>query len=372
MNCRIQEINTSDNIGRIIALSDIHGYAHYLDGVLEKTDYSVQDTVVIIGDMIEKGPESLKTVRRIMELRENNPKVYVVMGNVEYHRISRFYNDSPEGIAEFFEMLRWTQKVWKRSLFLDMLDELGISLDNICSENMASVKQQIYSQYAKELDFLWNLPTVLAIGKYIFVHGGIPTDCLQELENTAALTYMKMDAFLKTDVSFHRTVVVGHWPVYHYREDEDCLNPLFDYQKNIVAIDGGCALKHGNQLNALIIPRPDADIRELEYISYDDYPVITAPKSQKAKEWSVRLRYFDCEVEILEDHGDVVTLRHIRSGKTFVVPKTYLYFSQGKVCCSDCSDAYLAIEQGDTLSVIAETSVGSIVKKNGVIGWYRV
>ena len=50
MNCRIVEINDLKDIGRIIVLSDIHGYVHYLDKVLEKADYSVQDTVVILGD----------------------------------------------------------------------------------------------------------------------------------------------------------------------------------------------------------------------------------------------------------------------------------------------------------------------------------
>ena len=29
------------------------------------------------------------------------------------------------------------------------------------------------------------------------------------------------------------------------------------------------------------------------------------------------------------------------------------------------------IEEGDMLSVIAETSVGRIVKKDGLIGWYK-
>ena len=307
-----------------------------------------------------------------MELRKKNPKVYVTMGNVEYNRVGRFFDDSAKGNADFLEVLRWTHDNLKRGLFLDMLDGIGICLEDITHENMPEVKQQIYSQYAEELDFLWNLPTVLVIGKYLLVHGGIPTDCLDALRNVDAYQCMKINAFLNTEVSFDRTVIVGHWPVYHYREYEDCLNPLFDYQKNIIAIDGGCALKKGNQLNALIIPNQNTDIRDLTYIAYDDYPVITATKSQKDREWSIRLRYFDCEVEVLKDSGDVVELRHISSGKVFIAPKAYLYNSNGQVCCSDCSDAYLGIEKGDKLSVVAETSIGYIVKKNGKIGWYQV
>lgn len=46
--------------------------------------------------------------------------------------------------------------------------------------------------------------------------------------------------------------------------------------------------------------------------------------------------------------------------------------SNGKMCCSDCSDAYLEINKGDKLSVIVETKLGYIVKKKGVIGWYQI
>ena len=58
MNCRIVEINDLKDIGRIIVLSDIHGYVHYLDKVLEKADYSVQDTVVILEISLKKGQKA--------------------------------------------------------------------------------------------------------------------------------------------------------------------------------------------------------------------------------------------------------------------------------------------------------------------------
>ena len=60
MKCRIREIDNTKNIGRIIAVSDIHGHAHYLEGVLKKANYSVKDTLVVVGDLIDKGPYSLK------------------------------------------------------------------------------------------------------------------------------------------------------------------------------------------------------------------------------------------------------------------------------------------------------------------------
>lgn len=371
MKCRIKEIKNTEEIGRILVVSDIHGCVHYLEGVLKKAGYTPQDTLVIVGDMIEKGPESLKTVRCILDLQKENPKVYAVMGNVDCHRVGEIYNDSPEGMADFLGTLKWTKRVWKRGLFLDMLEELGIDLEKIREEDMPQIRVQIRQHFSEELEFMWNLPTILSLGKYLFVHAGVPTDCLSELEKTDAFGCMKIDAFLDTARKFEKTVVVGHWPVSLYRTDVDSMNPIFDYEKRIISIDGGCALKYGEQLNALLIPGPDADMEEVTYIAYDDYPVLIAAKAQKARARTITIRYFDCEVELLEDLGDLVLLRQISSGRTFRAPKHFLYFNGGKTFCSDINDECLAVETGDKLSVVAETSDGYIVKKDGVMGWYR-
>ena len=45
--------------GRVIALSDVHGHADYLRGVLEKIRLTADDALVIVGDLLEKGPKNL-------------------------------------------------------------------------------------------------------------------------------------------------------------------------------------------------------------------------------------------------------------------------------------------------------------------------
>ena len=52
--------------GRIIAISDIHGNLPYLRGLLDKLALTEEDTLVFCGDMVEKGPQSLATLRYIM------------------------------------------------------------------------------------------------------------------------------------------------------------------------------------------------------------------------------------------------------------------------------------------------------------------
>ena len=53
---------------RVVAVSDIHGNLPFLKGLLAKIGFSRDDILVLVGDMVEKGAQSLDTLRFIMEL----------------------------------------------------------------------------------------------------------------------------------------------------------------------------------------------------------------------------------------------------------------------------------------------------------------
>ena len=57
---------------RVLAISDIHGNLPFLKGVLAAAHYGPDDILVLVGDLVEKGPDSLTTLRFIMELAERN------------------------------------------------------------------------------------------------------------------------------------------------------------------------------------------------------------------------------------------------------------------------------------------------------------
>ena len=53
---------------RILAVSDIHGNRAFFRGLLEKAAFSSRDILVLVGDILEKGPDSLGLLRDILEL----------------------------------------------------------------------------------------------------------------------------------------------------------------------------------------------------------------------------------------------------------------------------------------------------------------
>ena len=74
---RIQDL--SDH--RAIFISDIHGEKDLLEALLEKVHYIPgQDTLFLLGDLIEKGRASLETLRWVMTLARNE-RVIVLKGN---------------------------------------------------------------------------------------------------------------------------------------------------------------------------------------------------------------------------------------------------------------------------------------------------
>lgn len=406
MKTTIREISPISAGGRLIAVSDIHGYVHYLRGLLDKLHFSRQDTLVVIGDLIEKGPESLATVRFILDRIAEGYAVSVSMGNVEMSRLADLTGSGPDADRRFLHTLRYDHDVWKRGLFLDMMDELGISADSVSSDDASggeihpddassndasgsgthpdsaslkhasritvpALKQTLLRHYRREIEWLSGLPTVLTSGNFLFAHAGVPTDDLALLRETDAWECLKREAFLHENVRFTRYIVTGHWPVTLYRSDIDIMRPIYDAEKRIVAIDGGCALKAGAQLNALILPAEAQDMSRAWFEHYDDFPVITAGHPQKGRAATLHMRYFDCSVEVLEEIDDLVRLRHLSTGRIFLAPKYLLYYRPGKPTqCDDYSDALLEVHTGDQLSVVRETSIGRIVKKDGELGWY--
>ena len=68
--------------GRTIAIGDIHGCSAALDGLLEALDVSSEDTVIVLGDVVDRGPDVRGVLERLLEL-ENACRLVAILGNHE-------------------------------------------------------------------------------------------------------------------------------------------------------------------------------------------------------------------------------------------------------------------------------------------------
>lgn len=67
---------------RLIAIGDIHGCAAALRGLLIAIAPSPEDTLVLLGDYVDRGPDSQAVIELLVQLRQRT-NVVAVMGNHE-------------------------------------------------------------------------------------------------------------------------------------------------------------------------------------------------------------------------------------------------------------------------------------------------
>ncbi|MCD7927627.1 MAG: metallophosphoesterase [Oscillospiraceae bacterium] len=343
---------------RAFAISDIHGDLDCLKGLLDRIGFSQGDILLLLGDLVEKGPKNLETLQFIMDLCRTHT-VYPLAGNCDRllteHTPSRWlfqFRDHWNGqmlINEFARLLHFVLR---------------------SPEDIDALRREIQRQFPREWAFLNGLPTILVSQRYLFVHGGVPgEDSLNRLEELEEHDCTKNDDFLGQGYSFQsKWCVVGHWPATLYREKLPSCNPLIEARRQIISIDGGRSVKKDGQLNALLLP-PDPDGR-FSWVSFDGFPQALALDPQPASEAWVNVRYGDNAVEVLHWDKEFSTCRHLSSGAVLELPTRDIWRSHRGTFCEDFNDYALSVQPGDRLTVVAETSRGFLVKKDGAGGWY--
>ncbi len=350
---------------RVLMLSDIHGHADGLKAILKKARFTPDDVLIIVGDLVEKGPQSLETVRAVMQWTQTHT-VIPLMGNVDLWRWEFLTSDSPalwrEMQAFSLNALGW----WGGSLLHEMCAEMGEELTE--HTDIEALFPSLQRRFAPEIHFLGSLPTILDTQRMTFVHGGIPHENLNALVDTDAYPLLKFDDFYQAGLSFQKWVAVGHWPAVLYSQTYPVFGPLIDRQRKIISMDGACGVKTEGQLNLLI--QPDFRSDDFSLLAWDGLPRITALEDQAASpgEEARYIRWNDHAVKLLEKGEEMSTVLY--HGRPMLVPTQYIFLHDGVLSCSDTTDYRLEINRGDRLSLILKLNYGCYVKKQNVSGWY--
>ena len=349
---------------RILAVSDIHGHPELLARLLERAGFSENDILVIVGDIIEKGPDSLGALRLVMRLCVRG-NVFVLSGNVDASRSSMIYSLSPETMDEAFQYLAGIRQ-WSFSIIDEMTRELGLTCET--PEELLASKDAVIRHFKLELDFIASLPTVLETENHVFVHGGLRHSDISSNLCLSADELLKYDDFFIHAPAFSKYVVTGHYPVTLYSgRVADCA-PKIDTRRKLISIDGGCGIKEFGQLNLLIIPRPDAGADEITFISEDDLPTVTALERQEGSPDPLNIRWTDNDITTLERYDGFRKIKHISTERECLIPDSYVY---DDCHAMDYPYNFLDISPGDILSLVDETPLGYIVKKGSVVGIYK-
>ena len=343
---------------RILVMSDIHGNLHYFEGLLRQLGFSAEDLLILDGDLLEKGEQSLALLRRVMALSEAG-NVRTVCGNCDgWARIFDHQRDREDP-----HFLAYVQ--YKRSgLIWEMCRELGV--DPLAVRDFTPVKWRLFEAFPAEWAWLGALPDAIETESFVFAHAGMTPG--KPLREHTRGELSRIDRFLDREMRFDKWLVVGHYPVVLYGEERVCANPIIDRNKHVISIDGGCVLKDDGQLNALILPeREDGDFA---FAAYDPFPERTVLRDQEGGGRSYYIRWGDSTVRVLERGAEFSRCRHLRTGYEMDILTKYLFTEKEVTDCNDCTDYVLPLRAGDRVRVVEETGRGFFVKHRGTSGWY--
>lgn len=199
--------------GRLIAIGDIHGEYYKLESLLDKLDIQKEDSLVFLGDYVDRGLYSKQVVDKLIEL-SNFCNCEFLKGNHEYYMLKSLTGDKE---ADYFFM----------------------TYGGVQTIESYSNKENILNLHG---DFYKNLKQILITDNYIFVHGGInpliPLDKQIEIENL-----MIRNEFIYEPTNQIQKVIFGHTPF-----DEPMV------MKDKIGIDTGAGKFENGYITAVILP----------------------------------------------------------------------------------------------------------------------
>lgn len=209
-------------MGRTIAIGDIHGCNKtFNDLLISRLKICKEDTIILLGDYIDKGPDSRGVIDTILRYQELGFHLVTLRGNHEQMLL-----DSGNSARD---MLQWvingaepTMESFGVKRFQDMPDK--------------------YRSFFKSTQFYE------VCKNYIFVHAGLNFEAENIFEDQEAMLWARDFKPIQNRLG-SKTMVHGHTPT--------TIDFILNQSGNCINIDGGCVFykkrKNMGYLIALIL-----------------------------------------------------------------------------------------------------------------------
>lgn len=234
---------------KIYVISDLHGHYDLFIKLLTKIKFDQDDLLYIIGDICDRGPDSLKILFYIME----HDNIILLKGNHEYMMQEALYY----GI--YYNDFDYPSKALKNWLANGGDTTMANIRDYLKKDKLKySDYQVVRDAFLKQLyEYLLNLPSYLELEvngqKYVLVHAGINPRYPLEKQRLHDLLWIRNDFYLaRGDLT--KIYIFGHTPT-ALLNDDCSFNVWFDpINENKIGIDGGLACGSiYSQLNCLCL-----------------------------------------------------------------------------------------------------------------------
>ncbi|MEO0789516.1 MAG: metallophosphoesterase family protein [Bacteroidota bacterium] len=197
------------------AISDIHGNAKTFDALLHEIQLSPSDELYLLGDYIDRGPDSKGVIDRIIELQESGYHIYCNRGNHEAESL-RLHAKYKNDIRHSDWSRYWGGKETLDSYYSDRISD-------------------------RHLSWMHDLSYYQLLNDYILIHAGLNFRIPNPMTDTNPMLWLRhwYEDFTTEALDWlsGRTIVHGHVPISR-SEIEFSLSP--DWKLPVINIDAGC------------------------------------------------------------------------------------------------------------------------------------
>lgn len=200
---------------RILAISDIHGCLNTFKALLHQINFSKEDHLFLVGDFIDRGPDSKGVIDYIWALEAAGHIITCTKGNHEQMMLDSLVNLNQS-------------RNWLIHGGSQTLDSFGVA-------DLKGVTKK-YIRWMREL------PHFALKEDYVFVHAGLNFDMPNPMDGAASMLWIRN---WHTDVNYqwlgNRIIVHGHTPMKKANIEE--MFKTIDYLQ-ILDIDAGCVFDY--------------------------------------------------------------------------------------------------------------------------------
>lgn len=206
---------------RVYAVGDIHGRLDLFEELIhaiERDDLEApppgRTTVVLLGDLVDRGPASAQVLARAREWQVRRP-VRILAGNHEEMFLDAFAST---------EVLRHFIKHGGRETLLSY----GMTTHAFNDASLDALHDMMDTLVPRhDRDFMAGFETHIVIGDYLFVHAGIRPEVPLEEQRRRDMLWIR-EPFLRYEQPFGHFVIHGH-----------TISETIDEQDNRIGVDTG-------------------------------------------------------------------------------------------------------------------------------------
>jgi len=222
-------------MGRILAISDIHGQYAMLVALLEKIELQPDDQLIFMGDYIDRGPQSKEVLEKVLFLQQTQ-QAKVLMGNHEAIMLRAFTAKHSKPWAHWIGVCGG----------IETLASYGLTVEDFDTNNLPLLNQlppkHALRQHLQQIEMM---SYYVAYDDVVFVHAGV--DPILPIEQTPIATLLWIRQEFHQQYQGNKTIVFGHTPTFRLHADES--TDVYFGTNRIIGIDGGATF--GGQLHCL-------------------------------------------------------------------------------------------------------------------------